>query len=208
MAIDPLRLIHASPDARYPATTTIGGRPFTLRLMNQDDGPLVITFGRSLSDDDQLYLRRDITRVGEVNAWVRRLSTQQFQTLLLVDEHGDIGAYANVDRSGVPWMHHVAELRVLVGQPLRGLGTARLLTEEAFRVALEMGVEKIIGQLMVEQVDAIAVFRSLGFQPEALLRDHVKDRHGGLHDLVILSCQVGSLGSKLEMYGVSAALAE
>ncbi|MCA9829586.1 MAG: GNAT family N-acetyltransferase [Dehalococcoidia bacterium] len=176
--------------------------------MNQDDGPLVITFGRSLSDDDQLYLRRDITRVGEVNAWVRRLSTQQFQTLLLVDEHGDIGAYANVDRSGVPWMHHVAELRVLVGEPLRGLGTARLLTEAAFRVALEMGVEKIIGQLMVEQVDAIAVFRSLGFQPEALLRDHVKDRQGGLHDLVILSCQVGSLGSKLEMYGVTAALAE
>lgn len=208
MAIDSLRLTHSSADARYPATTTIGGRPYTLRLMTQDDAPLVMTFGRSLSEDDQLYLRRDITRVGEVNAWVRRLSPQSFQTLLLVDEHGAIGAYANIDRSPVPWMYHVAELRVLVGEPLRGLGTARLLTEEAFRVALEMGVEKIIGQLMVEQVDAIAVFRSLGFQPEALLRDHVKDRQGGLHDLVILSCQVGSLGSKLEMYGVTAALAE
>ena len=76
------------------------------------------------------------------------------------------------------------------GPQLRGRGIGRLLTEEAFRLALGMGVDKVIGQMTVDQHQAIAVFRSLGFQPEALLRDHVKDRQGEKHDLVILSHDV------------------
>ena len=208
MAVNSLDLIPASPGVRYPAAVTIDGRRYTLRLMTQDDGPLIIAFALTLAPDDQLYLRRDITKVPVVNGWLRQLSPTSFQTLLLVDANGEVQGYANIDRSPAAWMHHVAELRVMVGPALRGFGAGRLLTEEAFRVALEMGVTKVVGQLMVEQTGAIGIFRSLGFQPEALLRDHVKDRQGGSHDLVILSCQVGSLSSKLDLYGVTEALAD
>ncbi len=75
---------------------------------------------------------------------------------------------------------------------MREQGVGRLLTEEAFRIALEMGVEKIIGQMTIDQQQAINVFRTLGFKPEAVLRDHVKDREGAKHDLVILSHDVAA----------------
>ena len=51
--------------------------------------------------------------------------------------------------------------------------------------------------MTIDQQQAISVFRSLGFKPEAVLRDHVKDREGDKHDLVILSHDVaGSQRSK------------
>jgi hypothetical protein len=50
----------------------------------------------------------------------------------------------------------------------------------------------------VPMTDADAMFRSLGFDPEALLEDHVRDSSGELHDLMILSHSVQeSWGSML-----------
>ena len=38
-----------------------------------------------------------------------------------------------------------------------------------------------------EQSAARALFASFGFDEEAVLRDEIRDRQGGLHDLVTLS---------------------
>ena len=43
---------------------------------------------------------------------------------------------------------------------------------------------------MADQEVTIAMFRSLGFDPEALLEDHVRRPSGELHDLMILSHSV------------------
>ena len=32
--------------------------------------------------------------------------------------------------------------------------------------------------------------QELGFQPEALLRDHIKDRDGNYHNLLLKACKV------------------
>ena len=40
------------------------------------------------------------------------------------------------------------------------------------------------------QEPTIAMFRSLGFDPEALLSDHVRDRAGDMRDLLVLSHSV------------------
>ena len=190
MAFGSFDLTSLSSDARYPAAGAIGGRRVTLRLMIGDDGEAMLTFARSLPEHDLLFLRRDITKPDQVELWLGRIRAGVATSLLLIDEGGDIAGYATVDQNDLPWSQHVAELRVLVGPALRGRGVGRLLTEEAFRIGLGMGVDKLIGQMTVDQHQAIAVFRSLGFQPEALLRDHVKDRQGEKHDLVILSHDV------------------
>ena len=62
--------------------------------------------------------------------------------------------------------------------------------------------------MTLDQKGAIATFESLGFRPEALLRDHVKDRQGGLHDLIMMSHRVADFQRTLETYGVSDALGE
>ena len=190
MAFGSFDLTSMSSDARYPAAGAIGGQRVTLRLMTAADGEAILTFARGLPEHDLLFLRRDITKPDQVATWLQRIAAGVTTSLLLLDQNDNIAGYATVDRNDLPWSQHVAELRVLVGPQLRGRGIGRLLTEEAFRLALGMGVDKVIGQMTVDQHQAIAVFRSLGFQPEALLRDHVKDRQGEKHDLVILSHDV------------------
>ena len=47
--------------------------------------------------------------------------------------------------------------------------------------------------MTVDQQGAIAVFESLGFRAEALLRNHVRDRDGKAHDLVLLGHDVAEV---------------
>ena len=173
-------------------TSQVVGRTYTLRLMTRDHADDVLAFARSLPEHDLLFLRRDITRSDQVEIWLDRVEAGLTTSLLLIDPDGAVDGYATVDRNDLPWSPHVAELRILVTPQLREQGVGRLLTEEAFRIALEMGVEKIIGQMTIDQQQAINVFRTLGFKPEAVLRDHVKDREGAKHDLVILSHDVAA----------------
>jgi len=49
------------------------------------------------------------------------------------------------------------------------------------------------------------VFEDLGFHPEALLRQHVADRDGDLHDLVLLSHDVAAVAARHAAYGVAGA---
>ena len=202
MAFGSFDLKSMSNNERYPAAGTVGGRRVSLRLMDSGDGDAVLAFARGLPEHDLLFLRRDITQPDQVETWVQRIEAGVTTSLLLLDEDGTIAGYATVDRNDLPWSQHVAELRVLVGPTLRGRGVGRLLTEEAFRIALGMGVDKVIGQMTVDQHQAIAVFRSLGFQPEALLRDHVKDRDGNKHDLVILSHDIAAGQRTMAAVGV------
>ena len=202
MAFGSFDLKSMSDNERYPAAGTVGGRRVSLRLMDSGDGDALLAFARGLPEHDLLFLRRDITQPAQVETWVQRIEAGVTTSLLLLDEDGTIAGYATVDRNDLPWSQHVAELRVLVGPTLRGRGVGRLLTEEAFRIALGMGVDKVIGQMTVDQHQAIAVFRSLGFQPEALLRDHVKDRDGNKHDLVILSHDIAAGQRTMAAVGV------
>lgn len=185
-------MTHSTDSHRYPRTTQVVGQTYTLRLMTRSDAEDMLGFARSLSEHDLLFLRRDITRPGQVEVWLERIEAGLTTSLLLVSASGEIEGYATVDRNDLPWSPHVAELRILVSSDLREQGVGRLLTEEAFRIALEMGVEKIIAQMTIDQQQAINVFRTLGFKPEAVLRDHVKDREGRKHDLVILSHDVAA----------------
>ena len=86
----------------------------------------------------------------------------------------------------------------------RGLG--RVLTMEAFRIAVDLGVEKMIAQMTTDQDGAIAVFETLGFRTEALLRDQVKDREGHKLDLLIMAHDVGRFLAQMEAYGLAEAL--
>jgi hypothetical protein len=47
------------------------------------------------------------------------------------------------------------------------------------------------------------MFRALGFAPEALLADHVRDRSGEVRDLMVLANDVESQFSALVTAGIS-----
>jgi len=172
--------------ASYPSTHRVGDLSVTLRLMTRADRGAVLSFARALPQHDLMFLRRDITEDSEVDSWISEIESGETTTILATDDDGIVG-YATVHRSMIPWSAHVAELRILTAERVRGRGMGRVLTEEAFNLALSLGLEKMMAQMTLDQKAAISSFESLGFRPEALLRDHVKDREGNRHDLLVLS---------------------
>lgn len=183
----------------YPMTTRVAGRAITLRFMGPGDTEAMLALARSLPEHDLLFLARDITQREAVEEWI---ALPTAKTILAIED-GAIVGYAAVHQSPMRWSDHVAELRVMVAERWRGKGLGRLLTQEAFAYALSRGIEKITAQMTLDQKGAIAVFEGLGFRPEALLRDHVKDRKGQKHDLLVLSHEVARFESQRYAYGVA-----
>jgi L-amino acid N-acyltransferase YncA len=179
-----------------PMDVALDGVTVTLRYMEPDDGPAILEFARSLPPYDLLFLRRDITDPEQVNAWVQEAQRGQVTTILASDGAKVVG-YATVASDGLAWTRHVRELRVMVGDAMRGKSLGRLLIEQAFVIAREQGARKMMAQMTVDQEAAIRVFRTLGFVPEARLQNQVMDRDGVLHDLQIMSLDIEDFEDKL-----------
>ena len=185
----------------YPLVYTLGSTDVLLRYMRPQDREPMLTFARSLPEHDLLFLRRDITQESEVDLWLQDIA-QGFATTVVAAEDAEILGYATIHRSNIRWSQHVAELRVTVAERARGKGLGRILTQEAFAIALAQGLEKMVAQMTLDQKGAIATFESIGFRPEALLRDQVKDRAGNKHDLLVLSHEVSTFETA-SAYGMS-----
>lgn len=180
-----------------PANVNLGGGEVLLREMAASDGPGILAFANALPAHDLLFLRRDITRPDQVDAWLHEAATGQIATVFALQGDQIVG-YASVASEGLTWTRHVRELRVMVAESMRGQHLGRILTEEAFAIAREQGAKKMIAQMTVDQQGAINVFQRLGFEPEARLRGQVMDRDGHVHDLQIMGLDIEAFQSKLD----------
>jgi L-amino acid N-acyltransferase YncA len=105
------------------------------------------------------------------------------------------------------WSPHVGELRIIVSPDCRGIGLGRVLVQECFAQAIELGLRKLVAQMTTSQRASVTVFEELGFRAEALLTKHVADREGNLHDLVLLSYDVEVAAARRALYGLNEELA-
>lgn len=188
----------------YPDKRKIGGRDVTLRYMVEGDKQAMLNFARALPEHDLLFLRRDITQPGALDSWIRDINSGLISTVLAIVD-SDVVGYGTIHRNDLRWSSHVAELRVMVAEAMRGKGLGQVLTQEAFAIALASGIEKIVAQMTLDQKGAIATFEGIGFRPEALLRDQVKDRDGNKHDLLVLTHEVAKFEAAMSAYGVNEA---
>lgn len=185
----------------FPKTAAIKGREVTLRIMTVDDGALMMEFAQQLPYHDLLFLRRDITQQSGIDNWIRDIESGAIHTIIADDGQNVLG-YSTLHRNDFEWSRHVAEVRVLVSPRGRNTGLGRLLTREAFNVALAIGIEKVVARMTLDQTGARTVFEELGFRPEALLKEEVKDRAGKKHDVLFLSTEVDAFLARRAAYGL------
>jgi ribosomal protein S18 acetylase RimI-like enzyme len=158
-----------------------------------DQEPLA-RFLERVPDADRTFFKQD---VGASDEWMR---PGPARTIALED--GEVfGWLAVVPKAG--WSSHVGEVRLIVDPGRRGRGIGRMLARRAVLEALELGLEKMVVEVIAVQEATIAMFRSLGFDPEALLTDHVRDRNGDLRDLMVLSHSVQEQWSSMIMAGIA-----
>jgi RimJ/RimL family protein N-acetyltransferase len=190
----------------YPRRLTLKGRKAVqVRPMTYEDADALHRFFCGIPEDDLLFLRRDVTDRAVIESWAQDVALDQTFTLL-AERGGSVVGEASIHRNRVPWTAHVGEIRVVVDAEHRSLGLGTALVQAIFLEALGRGVEKIIAEMTPDQKGAISVFQKLGFRVEGLFRDHVRDRRGEKHDLVVMAHEVHDAGDQLAQWGIADAV--
>lgn len=187
----------------YPKSVILaGGRPVTVRWLAQGDREEVWRFFERVPEEDRAFLKEDVMSRDEVERWLDRLDPNRETVVVAAAPPGIVGT-AVLERQRYGWAQHVGEIRIVADPALRRGGLGYMLAEEIFMIAVKLGLEKIVAQMMADRPSAIHVFERLGFRAEALLRDHVKDRHGRKHDLLVMAHSVEDFMGRTQTFGVS-----
>lgn len=180
----------------------LGDKSITLRDFEAVDLGAVLDFANALPRHDLLFLSRDIRHPKVIAAWRDAIADGMIKTQLAYDGNRVVGSTAIVS-DPLGWSAHVADIRLLIAEDYRGLGLGRLLLKQCIETTLEDRIEKLIARMTPDQRGAIALFEEMGFRGEAMLRDHVKDADGNLHDLAILSLNVANAATHRQMLGLA-----
>jgi GNAT superfamily N-acetyltransferase len=156
----------------------VNARPIT-----SADGPALREFFSRIPEGDLTFFREDVLAPGVIDRWLEDDSVHRFAAEA---DDGSITGYLAV-LPEVAWSSHVAQLRLIVDPSARGQGIGRGLARFGLLEALKLGITKLVVEVVAEQEGVVAVFTGLGFEAEGILKDHVRSRHGELHDLLILS---------------------
>lgn len=192
----------------YPRRVSLKGRQaVSVRPMTYEDAGALHTFFQAIPDEDLLFLRRDVTDRDVIESWAEDVVSGQTVTLL-AERDGTIVGEASIHRNRVPWTAHVGEIRVVVDAEHRQLGLGSALVQAIFLEALALDIEKIVAEMTTDQKGAIAVFQSLGFRPEGMLRQHVRDRRGEKRDLVVMAHEVHDAADRLAHVGITEAVGD
>lgn len=189
----------------YPRQAKTDAGEIEFRPMSRADEAAVLDFAQKLPTHDLLFLPRNISQPKVLSAWINEIERGDITSLLAIRDGKVVGCSALV-RDRHSWSPHVGEIRMVVSLDVRGQGVGRALSQETFALALGAGMEKLSVQMTVDQQAAIALFESLGFKAEALLREHVRDVDGRKHDIVVLGHNVAQVQAQLEAYGIAEAM--
>ncbi|MES2302481.1 MAG: GNAT family protein [Pseudomonadota bacterium] len=190
-----------SDSPQYPRNVAAGTRQITLRLLERSDADALLAFARALPAHDLLFLMRDIRNPKVIAAWIDQVERGLIRSLVAHDGDRMVGCTA-LARDELSWSPHVADIRMLISTEMRGTGFGRVLAQECLAMAMADGVSKLTVRLTPDQGAALKVFEDLGFLPEALLRDHVRDASGELHDIAIMALDLDRQGGMKSAYGM------
>lgn len=182
----------------FPKKVTLkNGEQVVIRALNSKDSPKLMEFFRALPKEDRLFLRGDVTQQKWVDDYVNNIDHTARVPLVAVHQKNVVGN-ATLYRSRYGWTVHVAKLRVAVARQYQrqGLGTA--LAKALVKISMSIGIEKMIVEVVDNQISAKCAFEKLGFYQEAILKGHVKDINGKRRNLIIMANDVSHIWEALE----------
>ena len=156
---------------------------YEIRELTAADTSALQEFFLAMSPEDRTFFFQDVTDPAVAEGWAS--DTRRLRRCA-VDDAGHILGFTAL-QPGVDWSSHVADLVLVVAPQARRAGLGRTLARSIFLEALERGFKKITVSVPAENEGAIQMFRKLGFEGEALLRDHLCSPDGELRDLILLA---------------------
>jgi len=164
-------------------------------LHDADEVPLQ-AFLERIPHSDRTFFKEEVEDPDVVTGWVAHADGRW---LAIVDA-------AVVGYAAVAPLHggssHVGEIRLIVDPAHRGHGVGRALAQHAVLAAFRAGLSKLVVEVLATQEFTVAMFRGLGFDPEALLTGQVRDHTGELRDLMILAHTAADAAAALRSAGL------
>ncbi len=153
-----------------------------LEALEAQHVPALRAFFERVPASDHSSFAEDVFAPGMVESW---LQDTRGRRSVALDGDRVVGYVAVLPLVG--WSSHVGSLRVVVDPAERGKGLGRQLARHGLVTGLGLGLSKLVVEVVADAEPAIGMFQDIGFEPEALLRDHVRDKAGELRDLVVLA---------------------
>jgi len=157
--------------------------------MTAQDRAAFQAFIKKQPEDDLFFLMMDLAAPEGLARKFGGIEAGQDITVL-AEQDGKLLGYGSLHHGETRWFRHLGEIRLLVAPNHRSRGLGKVLAQEVFSIARELGLRKIVARMASGQMGARRLFENLGFQIEALLADWVIDRHGKTQDLVLMSYDV------------------
>lgn len=165
------------------------GRSFTVRPARASDARGWIELLVEVSREDRFILLESITTTRRELARIFRFGAWCDQTAAIVAAEGAnlVGQLTTTRNRNI--YAHTAELGMSVKSGYRGLGVGGGLVEGAKDWCRRFGVEKLILNVVPENIRAIRFYEKCGFVAEGLRRRHAKLSYG-YEDLIEMSLWV------------------
>jgi L-amino acid N-acyltransferase YncA len=153
------------------------------REVTEQDSDALRAFFAGLSAEDRTFFWEDVTDPAVATRW----ASDARRVTRCATEDGRIVAFTALT-PGSEWSSHVAEMVLIVAPSARRGGLGRKLASGMLIEAMHRGFTKVTVNIAADNPGAIAMFQSIGFEGEALLRDHLKSPEDGVvRDLVMLA---------------------
>lgn len=172
-----------------------------LRDVSSADTDDLCAFFTALTPEERTFFWADVTDPAVVATW----AGNDRRAPMCVFDGGRIAAFAALTPLA-EWSSHVAELVLVVASWSRRRGHGRALANAMLLGALRRGFTKVTVQVAADQPGPLAMFQAIGFQAEALLRDHLcTPETGQKRDLIILAHHVEETYSHMLAAGLGEA---
>jgi len=153
----------------------IEGERVLLRRMGREDAADVVRMRAEPEVQAQLFSARPPT-IEEHLRWLADTEARGDRHEFMIVERASGKSVGTIGLRHIDRVNHRAEYGVLIGEPgARGKGLAaeasRLLLGYAFGT---LGLRRVYLHVFARNADALRLYRRVGFQPEGVLRQHVR----------------------------------
>lgn len=173
------------------------GREVTLRRPAAgEDLDRVVAFLTGLPPEIKNRLRYDVTDRAMAETRLSQIDDHDHWRLV-AELDGRIVADGTMDREPYMWTRHVAQLRTIVDPKMERLGIRDMLVNRLVALGAKAGIERLYTEVLKSQADLIKILENEGFAYEATRKKYAKDLEGRLHDVVVMSNDLGAVWEQL-----------
>ncbi len=163
--------------------STQDGRMVEIRRAETDDAPGIIDcFNDVMSEGIYLLGERYLGDEDFLGMRIR----DEFNELFLVAIHNNnVIGVLTLTRESFQKNRHVAFLGIAIRRGFRHQGIGRAMMEMSFEWAREMGIEKICLEVFSTNVNAIELYKKLGFEIEGIRKKQFKIEGNYVDDVLM-----------------------